>query len=86
MSKKPSTLERLATYRSVVPNEQAYLQSFIKGLVENPGAVTVREISIVSGLVELAVEDLFLLATYWSEWDLDLELEAMNLQGPDQKK
>ena len=75
--KEETLLERLASYASAIPQEQDYLKSFVRRLVESPGSLTVRDIGIVCGLTQSSPEDLLELSLCWSEVDMALEMEEL---------
>ena len=69
---KPSnfTLQYLANPEGLSIKVKTCLQEFVKRLTENPGAITVRDISIVSVLTKTSPEALLHLGLCWSEGDL----------------
>ena len=79
MSQHTPVLECLSTTSGHSPKAQKYLRTFIRRLVENPSAVTIQEVSIVSSLVAITPEDLFLIALCWSEVDVELEKKELGL-------
>ena len=70
--KHPSLLKGLVNYTEATPEATAYLRSFIKRLVEDAGAITVREIAVVAGLTKTKPEVLLDLCSCWSEHEARL--------------
>lgn len=67
--------ERIRKYFSRAPQQQQRrLEKFLERLIENPSAITIRDIVVISSITHITAEELLLISLHWSQTDLDLEI------------